>query len=60
MWQIYQPARTVFGEGKVKNIWEYMAEAGMDKALLVSTPSMVRHKIAEQIKAACSFWFEPE
>ena len=52
MWQIYQPAKSIFGEGEIKNIGKYMAEAGMDKALLISTPSMVRHGIAEQLKAA--------
>lgn len=52
MWQIYQPARSIFGEGEIKNIGKYMAEAGIDKALLIATPSMVRHGIAEQLKAA--------
>ena len=52
MWQVYQPARSIFGEGEIKNIGKYMAEAGMDKTLLISTPSMVRSGIAEQVKEA--------
>lgn len=50
MWQVYQPARTVFGEGEIKNIGKYMEEEGLKQALLISTPSMVRHGIAEKIK----------
>lgn len=52
MWHIYQPAKSIFGEGEVRNIGTYMAEAGLDQALLIATPSMVRRGIAEQVKAA--------
>lgn len=50
MWQVYQPARTIFGEGEIKNIGKYMEEEGLKQALLISTPSMVRHGIAEKVK----------
>lgn len=50
MWQVHQPARTIFGEGEIKNIGKYMEEEGLDRALLISTPSMVRHGVADKVK----------
>ena len=49
MWQVCQPSHTYFGEGEIQNIGKYMEEAGLDQALLISTPSMVRHGIADKI-----------
>lgn len=50
MWQIHQPARTIFGEGEIKNLGKYMEEEGLKQALLIATPSMVRHGIADKVK----------
>lgn len=39
MWQVYQPARTIFGEGEIKNIGKYMEES----LRLVLMLSRIRH-----------------
>lgn len=54
MWNFYQPVRVVFGEDEVKNLSSHLETLGYKKALLISTPFIVRSGLASELVEQCN------